>query len=158
MGIDIPYNNGYTPPHLPVQNTAQAQRIGPIDHYGLAGRNLRERPPSETSLRMNALAMKYLSDEELASFEHLGVKRDPFQHEPAQFSEQQVPRLGRGVIGEVSSTDFTLYGMNGTNLSFTTLRYLQRYQLTPANGTNPQGMHELCNDFTCCWGRISALS
>ncbi|XP_046400150.1 uncharacterized protein LOC124166602 [Ischnura elegans] len=129
-------SNGVTNPA--VRDTQDGRRVtfdSRSNRGGIAG----ERRPTETSLRIKALAMKYLSEEQLASCGFMGLK-DCSNPESPQIHEQP-SNLARGMIGEMSSSaDFTLYGMNGTNLSFTTLRYLQRYHLLPSNGAGLAGI------------------
>ncbi|XP_063229924.1 uncharacterized protein LOC134535023 isoform X3 [Bacillus rossius redtenbacheri] len=67
---------------------------------------------SELSLRMNALALKYLKDDQLTEFARLSAG---------------------GAKGPERLQDVTVYGMatQTTNLSFATMRYLERYHLIP---------------------------
>ncbi|KAK2579381.1 hypothetical protein KPH14_003245 [Odynerus spinipes] len=61
---------------------------------------------TNTSMHMKALALKYLSDEQLAE---LAVQKQ----------------------GSASLKQVMLSNMQGTNMSFATMRYLERYQLLP---------------------------
>lgn len=61
---------------------------------------------TNTSMHMKALALKYLSDEQLAELT----------------TQKQ---------GSTSLKQVMLSNMQGTNLSFATMRYLERYQLLP---------------------------
>jgi len=66
-------------------------------------------------MRMKALALKYLSDEQLA---------DLALHKQESSSLKHV----------------LLSNMEGTNMSFATMRYLERYQLLPGkNGAQIEG-------------------
>jgi len=66
-------------------------------------------------MRMKALALKYLSDEQLA---------DVALHKQETSSLKHV----------------LLSNMEGTNMSFATMRYLERYQLLPGkNGAQMEG-------------------
>jgi hypothetical protein len=66
-------------------------------------------------MRMKALALKYLSDEQLA---------DVALHKQETSSLKHV----------------LLSNMEGTNMSFATMRYLERYQLLPGkNGAQVEG-------------------
>jgi len=70
---------------------------------------------TNTSMRMKALALKYLSDEQLA---------DVALHKQETSSLKHV----------------LLSNMEGTNMSFATMRYLERYQLLPGkNGAQMEG-------------------
>lgn len=60
---------------------------------------------TNTSMHMKALALKYLTDEQLA--------------------ELAVQRQGASV------NHLMVSNLQGTNMSFATMRYLQRYQLVP---------------------------
>ncbi|XP_076620788.1 uncharacterized protein LOC143341672 [Colletes latitarsis] len=65
---------------------------------------------TNTSMHMKALALKYLSDEQLAE---LAVQRQ----------------------GSASVKHLMVSNVQGTNMSFATMRYLERYQLLPGKNT-----------------------
>ncbi|XP_012284010.1 uncharacterized protein LOC105701664 isoform X2 [Orussus abietinus] len=75
---------------------------------------------SNSSMHMKALELKYLSDEQLA--------------------EIAMQKQGAGTLKHL-----TLSNVQGTNMSFATMRYLERYQLLPGkmNAQNEGGNHDI---------------
>lgn len=67
---------------------------------------------TDTSMHMNALALKYLSDEQLGELALQKHSAETLKH-------------------------LMVSNVQGTNMSFATMRYLERYQLLPTNN-NPQ--------------------
>ncbi|XP_012267738.2 uncharacterized protein LOC105692831 [Athalia rosae] len=67
---------------------------------------------TDTSMHMNALALKYLSDEQLGELAMQKHNAETLKH-------------------------LMVSNVQGTNMSFATMRYLERYQLLPTNN-NPQ--------------------
>ncbi|XP_046752873.1 GATA zinc finger domain-containing protein 14-like [Diprion similis] len=67
---------------------------------------------TDTSMHMNALALKYLSDEQLGELALQKHSAETLKH-------------------------LMVSNVQGTNMSFATMRYLERYQLLPTN-SNPQ--------------------
>ncbi|XP_071450078.1 SCL-interrupting locus protein homolog [Hetaerina americana] len=143
LGIDLSsdednrFSSPMQPNHIPnpgLKDFHDNRRVT-FDANSNRGKSAGDMRSTDTSLRIKLLALKYMNDEQLARCGYLDLK-DSLQPEAPRVSEQP-----QGMIGEVSSSaDFTLYGLNGTNLSFATLRYLQRYHLLPTNGVNPVGI------------------
>lgn len=94
---------------------------------------------TNTSMHMKALALKYLTDEQLAE---VAVQRQ----------------------GSASVKHLMVSNVQGTNMSFATMRYLERYQLLPGkNNVQAEGRRrslnncrlsytfELMNYILCCY-------
>ncbi|XP_011634806.1 LOW QUALITY PROTEIN: uncharacterized protein LOC105425647 [Pogonomyrmex barbatus] len=73
---------------------------------------------TNTSMHMKALALKYLSDEQLADIALHKQESSSLKH-------------------------FMLSNMQGTDMSFATMRYLERYQLLPGKNNQIEGVNQI---------------
>ncbi|XP_064626016.1 SCL-interrupting locus protein homolog [Lineus longissimus] len=90
---------------------------------------------TDVSMEVNALAMKYLSDDQLSQMAKLSTTSRA--RRAARSSQNILQRVMHNKAADQSS-NVTLYGMAANNMSFATKKYMERYGLLDGgkSGTN----------------------
>jgi hypothetical protein len=84
---------------------------------------------TDVSMEVNALAMKYLSDDQLSQMAKLST--NTCARRAARSSKNILQRVMHNKTADQSS-NVTLYGMAANNMSFATKKYMERYGLLDA--------------------------
>ncbi|XP_067679252.1 SCL-interrupting locus protein homolog [Haliotis asinina] len=113
--------------HLQLRNGADTTFIPRINYLSMMLES-----DSDTSMEINAMALKYLNDEQLTQ---LGKMRKNSLNLPKQVS--QTALLRRVLMSDTTmSPDVSQYGMSSNNITMGTQKYLEKYGLlNSTNGT-----------------------